>query len=578
MSKFIILLAVMVSTLGLPAWAQQALTWVQIEAHSSRDVAERRASDYARVLDDVSSFALGGGWFGIVLGPYSRADADRVLQVFRTQRQIPQDSFITFSNRLGQQIWPVGANTGQRPVAPSIDAAAPQSVETAAPIELNPSDETPAEARRSEARLTRDERELLQIALQAAGFYNAAIDGAFGPGTRGSMRAWQEARNFETTGVLTTLQRAALIDEYNAPLIEVGMAEVIDQSAGIAIQMPTKEVAFSRYESPFAHYDASGALGARVILISQPGTQATLFGLYDIMQTLEIVPVEGPRERGRTQFTIEGQGNGIVTYTQAALDGDEIKGFTLVWPVGDEARRMRVLDAMTASFRRIDGVLDPAAGADAEQSIDLVSGLNIRKPKLSRSGFFVDSRGNVVTSTQAVQSCARVTIEQDIPATVISTDDRLGLAVLRPDEALIPPSFARFRNGAPRLQSDVALSGYSYEGALGAPSLTFGTLADVRGLGGEQGVQRLTLSTLPGDIGGPVLDASGDVVGMLLPNPGTNRVLPEDVRFAASNGTIEEFIGRSGLNVSVSETTSPLDPIDLGRLARDMTVLVSCWN
>ena len=38
--------------------------------------------------------------------------------------------------------------------------------------------------------------------------------------------------------------------------------------------------------------------GVRVLLISQSGDQGTLFGLYDIMQTLEIVPMEGPRDRG----------------------------------------------------------------------------------------------------------------------------------------------------------------------------------------------------------------------------------------------------------------------------------------
>ena len=118
-----------------------------------------------------------------------------------------------------------------------------------------------------------------------------------------------------------------------------------------------------------------------MLLISQPGDRRTLYGLYDIMQTLAIMPLEGPRERTGDRFTLEGRDSKVVTYAEARLIDGEIKGFTLVWPTGDEARRTRVLAAMQESFTRLDNVLDPAAGMDDAQSIDLVSGLEIRKPQ-----------------------------------------------------------------------------------------------------------------------------------------------------------------------------------------------------
>lgn len=581
-----------------PAVAQQAgqdVVWVQIEAHPSLRVAQDRARLYSGNLDDVNGFALGGNWYGIVLGPYTREDADRVLQVYRAERQVPQDSFIAYTRNFGRQFWPVGADVlNADAVTSPLDNAAPQpqAQETAQPDapaeqtetvvaepalpEIKPADETPSEARQSESYLTAQERMDLQVALQSQGFYDSAIDGAFGRGTRASMETWQIANNYEATGILTTMQRKVLMDQYNAPLISVGMRSHADIQAGIRMDMPLGTVEFSRYEPPFAHYD--GDQGIRVLLISQPGDQATLYGLYDIMQTLEIVPLQGPRERGRDEFTLEGRGREIVSYTQASLHDGQIKGFTLIWPVGDEERRQRVLGAMKASFERTDGVLDPAAGGDAEQSIDLVSGLQVRQPRVSRSGFYVDPKGTLVTTVEAVQNCSRITVDQDYQAEVVATDDALGVAVLRPSAPLAPISVAHLRDDAPRLQSDVAVAGYSYGGVLGAPTLTFGTLADIKGLGGEAELTRLALNALPGDAGGPVIDISGGVLGMLLPPPAGGRQLPENVSLAADATALRSVLSTAGLTPQESTERGQITPDEMNRIADGMTVLVSCWD
>ena len=68
----------------------------------------------------------------------------------------------------------------------------------------------------SRTRAAQTSREAIQVALQWEGFYTQAIDGAFGPGTRRAMAAYQRARGFPETGVLTTRQRTQLVDEYKA--------------------------------------------------------------------------------------------------------------------------------------------------------------------------------------------------------------------------------------------------------------------------------------------------------------------------------------------------------------------------
>ena len=390
--------------------------------------------------------------------------------------------------------------------------------------------------------------------------------------------AWQEARGYDRTGILTTAQRTALLKQYNAVLDGLGMQTVTDDDAGISVMMPTEEVAFARYEPPFAHYDASGDRGARVLLISQPGDRDTLFGLYDIMQTLEIVPANGPRQRGDSSFELVGENGSIVSQTQVSLQDGQIKGFTLVWPVGDEDRRRRVVAEMSKSFTRLPGVLSPRAGATAEQAIDLVAGLQIRKPKVARSGFFVDDAGTILTVSETVQSCGRITVDGDTDAQVILDDPANGVALLKPRTPLAPLAVAAFALDVPRLQSEVSVAGYSYEGVLSAATLTFGKVADVRGLGGEEHLNRLALRAQPGDAGGPVFDGTGSVMGVLVPRPDSSRQLPEDVSFALDAATIAEVAQRAGVTLAAAEGRGTMAPRDLTIAAQGMTVLVSCWE
>ena len=590
--RFFLVIAAMFFSLRA-AFAQDVI-YIQVEAQPSLARAEDRARFYSADLADVNGFSLGAGWYGVALGPYAPDQASTLLQQLRTQGRIPRDSYLAQPTEFLSQFWPIGAQLNPLslqavdPIQPQVEAQqpveelaqVPQIDEAEPQREVLPllDDETPREARASEARMTRDEKKDLQVALKWAGFYTAAIDGAYGRGTRRSMSLWQEENGFEPTGVMTTYQRGVLLKQYNAVLEGMDLRTVTDTRAGITMKLPTGVVAFDRYESPFAKYAPSTDLGAQVLLISQPGSATTLFGLYDIMQTLEIVPLDGPREKGRNAFTLVGENSKIVSYTQARVEDGAIKGFTLIWPAGDEERRTRVLDEMIKSFEVTNAVLDPSFAGDAPQSVDLISGLEVRKPRFSRSGFYADRSGTVVTALDAVASCERVTLETDYKATIVAQDPELGIAVLRPSTAIAPQDFAQFSPVDPRLKSEVAVAGYSYEGAIGSPLLTFGTLADLRGLGGEDDVKRLAMAVLPGDAGGPVFDMAGGVVGMLLPRGSNNRQLPEDVNFSAKASVIQDLLSQAGVPVQSSAAAATMAPEDLSKLAGRMTALVSCWD
>ncbi|MBL6426666.1 MAG: trypsin-like peptidase domain-containing protein [Maritimibacter sp.] len=565
------------------AFAQDTF-WVQVEANTTLTEAQNATRLYDAELDDVVGFRLGAsGWYATALGPYSETEAAAVLVDLIRSGAVPGDAYVSDGAAFGQQFWPVGANSrteaNDTPAVTETQAEAPVIVAEPEP-EPEPivPEETPQEARQSEAQLDREAREALQIALQFEGFYTSGIDGAFGPGTRGAMAAWQEAKGYEATGILTTRQRDELIGDYNAVFDSLALASVMDQDAGIELIMPTAMVDFDRYEAPFAHYE--GDQGVRVVLISQSGGQSTLYGLYDILQSLEVVPTQGERSRGENSFEITGSNRDIVSYTYAEVVDGAVKGYMLIWPTGDEKRRNIALSAMKDGFASTGPtVLDDNAGLDeAMQSVDLVSGLEIRRADRARTGFYVAGDGTVLTTTEAVAGCSQITLDESYPASVVATDEALGAAIVKPEQALAPLAVASLSSGEPRIKSDLAVAGYSFGGRLSSATLTFGQLADIKGLDGEDNVYRLDLEAQDGDAGGPIVDNAGMVLGMLKSDSDGSRQFPDEVSFATKAPALAAFLEANGVVTEPVIPASSLSPHALAVKAADMSVLVSCWE
>lgn len=583
LSAIVVVFSIFAASFAVPSHAQD-LRWVQIEARPSLEQALDRVRAWETELENVNGFRLPSGWYAIALGPYAPESAAAVRASLRARLAIPADSFVADGSNFRQQFWPEGAGFGAlSPViaATLLPEADPPSAVNPAPAAAAPLGETLAEARAAERTLTREEREDIQRALQWEGFYGARIDGAFGPGTRRAIEGWQASNAYPATGVLLTVQRNELVGDYRAEVASLGLATVSDAQAGIEITMPTAMVSRARAEAPFVHYDSKGGAGVRVLLISLPGDATTLTALYDVMQTLEIVPLTGPRALSASSFTIVGESDAVISETYAEVRGGAVKGFTLIWPKGEEKRRQRALSAMRASFTPLPGQVlsDEMVPLDDARRRALLSGLEIRRPVQSASGFFIDAAGRVLTAADSVEGCARVTFGEEVEASLAASDAGLGLALLTPRAALSPLAYAGFDAGLARAGSEIAVSGFSFGGVLGAPTMTFGTLEDTRSLDGREDLTRLALLAEDGDSGGPVFDTRGSVLGMLLPQPDDSaRRLPDEVRYAADAEAIALFLSANGVAPRPATRGTEIAPEDLAVLAADMTVLVECWN
>ena len=565
--------ALALALVGFGAEAQEK-AWVQIESYPSEETAKARASAYAGEFDNVQVMS-GGSWHAIVLGPFAPDEAAGALAELRRAGRIPGDSFVTD-----------GAQFEAEPGAPVTAEATPPADPAAEPVaepapEAAPADETVKEARASEAALSKDERKELQAALKWYGHYDSAIDGSFGPGTRNSMAAWQEASGFEPTGVLTTHQRATLTANHAADLAEFGFETVTEAEAGIEITLPLALVQFDHYEPPFVHFAEKNGSGLRVMLISEPGGEETLAGLYDILQTLDVVPETGAREKKDRSFSIEGQSASVQSLAYAETRDGMVKGYLVVWNPADAARMERILPAVKSSFRGVGAkALDPGlVPMEASVREGMLAGLAVRQPKAVATGFYVDDAGHVATALANVTGCAKLTLGLDSAATVLASDEAAGVALLQPTAAMAPLATGALASASPRAGAEVSIPGFSYGARLPAPVLTFGALDAAEGAMGEPGFLRLVAPLMAGDFGGPVLDASGRVLGVTIPQAtGAAKTLPQGMALAAGAEALASLMQGAGVTGATPGADAPLSPDALNTLATGMTVQVACWG
>jgi hypothetical protein len=572
------------------ASAAQDMRWIQIEAQPSLLEAETRARIYAQEFPDTQAHSIGSGWYAITLGPLPEDEADLRMSQLRARAAIPRDSFLATGANYRQRIYPIGpapatVTAAQTFEAEVIQAEATQvsvveTAESAAPEQASPEqsitvpDETLSQARESEGLLSPDEKMDLQRYLQWAGYYNSTIDASFGRGTRRSMAAWQTDNGHEDTGVLTTAQREKLRAQYFAIFAGLGLETHRDLEAGISIDLPKEVVAFDAYAAPLAHFKSQDASSpAQIFLISAAGNRGDLAAIYGVLPTLSIVPMNIEKSLNKDRFVITGAGTSTRAFITASHKGGEIKGFGLIWPNQNEEQFDRLVAHMRKSFETFPGTLDPSLSV-AINDPETEFGVAIRKPAFVKSAVFVSDQGHAMTDTSNLENCSALTIGGTYDAEIIARSET-GAGLLSPKSEFNPISYAKLGN-AVRKGDKTFLSSYPYGGRLGLASVTQATVMETTDLSGNAEKFRLDFLAEPGDLGGAVLDQSGNLTGILVSRDDTGRVLPNNVNFAAATDALTSMMQSAGLRLRTGKTNR-LDDVALIASAQNILTPIECW-
>lgn len=94
---------------------------IRIEAKRGAEAAQETAANWGAQFPDVVTFPLNGDWVAIALGPLPREEAAPMLEQLKSQRKIPNDSFIAPAG--DQQMTRVGAAAEAAETSSGADAS-----------------------------------------------------------------------------------------------------------------------------------------------------------------------------------------------------------------------------------------------------------------------------------------------------------------------------------------------------------------------------------------------------------------------------------------------------------------------
>ncbi len=203
------------------------------------------------------------------------------------------------------------------------------------------------------------------------------------------------------------------------------------------------------------------------------------------------------------------------------------------------------------------------------------------KPKATGSGFFV-SRSSVVTNFHVIDGCARVAVSGKGAARVQSSDARNDLALLEVKAG--NDSTATLRDGKLRAGEPITVIGYPLAGLLAqGANVTTGNVSALAGPLNDVRLIQITAPVQSGNSGGPLIDASGNVAGVVVSKLDTLKVakatgeITQNVNFAINGTMLQAFLDSAGIQYKTAPLGRKLSSADIAERAKQFTALVECY-
>jgi len=203
----------------------------------------------------------------------------------------------------------------------------------------------------------------------------------------------------------------------------------------------------------------------------------------------------------------------------------------------------------------------------------------------SGTGFFVTAAGHLLTNAHVARGCVNPVIRtrdgSSTSASVIAQDDKQDLALLKAN--VTAEHVAAFRIEPEPLEGDqVTVFGFPLAGILSSGgNATFGYITATKGIGDNENHWQISAAVQAGNSGGPLLDLSGNVVGVVFAKLGLRAAvltgdLPQNINFAVKSGVATKFLASQGIAFTRTESRDQIGKAEVVDRAKSFSVHISC--
>lgn len=206
-----------------------------------------------------------------------------------------------------------------------------------------------------------------------------------------------------------------------------------------------------------------------------------------------------------------------------------------------------------------------------------------RSSSSSGSGFAIDQT-HIITNAHVVDGARSVSVVSEkftAAAEIVFSDPRNDIALLRVDRPL--GVGARFRSiDMIDLGEDIVVLGFPLQGLLGSgPTATAGNVSSLCGIGNDSTILQFTAPIASGNSGGPILDSSGLVIGLVHASLNLDHVRQsganaENVNFGVKAAVVKTFLATTGIDFAQAKASASRNRADIVREARGFIFRIRC--
>lgn len=217
------------------------------------------------------------------------------------------------------------------------------------------------------------------------------------------------------------------------------------------------------------------------------------------------------------------------------------------------------------------GEKDQSSSNIEESKIELIS---------TGTGFYITEK-NIISNNHVIEGCEYIANGNEERLNIKVADIFNDISLL---EGPLSNNYFSIAPDPPALGEKIYLSGYPLNAGLQSFMITSGNVSSLTGLGKNFSNFSHTAPSQPGNSGGPILNAYGSVVGILVASINEDIVkessgsMPQNINFGIKNTVLKSLLLDNNVSPSIRNSFFSKSQQNIANISKDSSVLIKCYG